>query len=52
MSKTIIEKIDIGGPSMIRGAAKNFKMCLLLLQKIIIRMLEKILKEQKGETTS
>src|SRR6187549_920209 len=23
--KQIIEKIDIGGPSMIRGAAKNFK---------------------------
>ena len=23
--KSIIEKIDIGGPSMIRGAAKNFK---------------------------
>ena len=23
--KAIIEKIDIGGPSMIRGAAKNFK---------------------------
>src|SRR6476646_5416986 len=29
----IIEKIDIGGPSMIRGAAKNFKDVLVIASK-------------------
>src|SRR3981081_3460930 len=31
--KSIIEKIDIGGPSMIRGAAKNFKDVLVVATK-------------------
>ena len=31
--KSIIEKIDIGGPSMIRGAAKNFKDVLVVAAK-------------------
>jgi phosphoribosylaminoimidazolecarboxamide formyltransferase/IMP cyclohydrolase len=49
--KTIIEKIDIGGPSMIRGAAKNFKDVLVIAAKKDYTLLENILKEQKGETT-
>ena len=47
----IIEKIDIGGPSMIRGAAKNFKDVLVLASKNNYPELKKILKEQKGETS-
>ncbi|HEY2722799.1 MAG TPA: bifunctional phosphoribosylaminoimidazolecarboxamide formyltransferase/IMP cyclohydrolase PurH, partial [Chitinophagaceae bacterium] len=47
----IIEKIDIGGPSMIRGAAKNFSHVAVLASKTNYAELEKILKEQKGETT-
>ena len=47
----IIEKIDIGGPSMIRGAAKNFKDVLVIASKNNYPELKKILKEQKGETS-
>lgn len=47
----IIEKIDIGGPSMIRGAAKNFKDVCVIASKADYPELEKILKEQNGETT-
>jgi phosphoribosylaminoimidazolecarboxamide formyltransferase/IMP cyclohydrolase len=47
----IIEKIDIGGPSMIRGAAKNFKDVLVIASKNNYTELKKILKEQKGETS-
>jgi phosphoribosylaminoimidazolecarboxamide formyltransferase / IMP cyclohydrolase len=47
----IIEKIDIGGPSMIRGAAKNFKDVLVIASKNNYAELKKILKEQKGETS-
>jgi phosphoribosylaminoimidazolecarboxamide formyltransferase/IMP cyclohydrolase len=47
----IIEKIDIGGPSMIRGAAKNFKSVIVVAAKKDYAGIEKILKEQKGETT-
>jgi phosphoribosylaminoimidazolecarboxamide formyltransferase/IMP cyclohydrolase len=49
--KAIIEKIDIGGPSMIRGAAKNFADVVVIAAKKDYAELEKILKEQKGETT-
>ncbi len=49
--KSIIEKIDIGGPSMIRAAAKNHKDVVVLASKQDYPLLEKILKEQKGETT-
>ncbi len=49
--KAIIEKIDIGGPSMIRGAAKNFKDVLVVAAKSEYLSLEQLLKEQKGETT-
>ena len=47
----IIEKIDIGGPSMIRGAAKNHKDVVIVAAKKDYHLLEEILKEQKGETT-
>jgi phosphoribosylaminoimidazolecarboxamide formyltransferase/IMP cyclohydrolase len=50
--KLIIEKIDIGGPSMIRGAAKNFKDVTVIASKSDYINLVKILKEQNGETTT
>ncbi len=49
--KLIIEKIDIGGPSMIRGAAKNFKDVVVIAAKKEYAALEKLLNDQKGETT-
>ena len=47
----IIEKIDIGGPSMIRAAAKNFKNVMAVAAKKDYREIENILSELKGETT-
>ncbi len=49
--KLIIEKIDIGGPSMIRGAAKNHKDVVVIAAKKDYASLEQILKDQQGETT-
>lgn len=49
--KAIIEKIDIGGPSMIRAAAKNHKDVVVVASKQDYAILENILSEQKGETT-
>jgi phosphoribosylaminoimidazolecarboxamide formyltransferase/IMP cyclohydrolase len=49
--KSIIEKIDIGGPSMIRGAAKNFKDVVVIAAKKDYAELEQLLKEQKAITT-
>jgi len=49
--KSIIEKIDIGGPSMIRGAAKNFKDVLVIAAKSEYASLEKLLEEQQATTT-
>ena len=49
--KQIIEKIDIGGPSMIRGAAKNFSDVAVIASKNDYGALVSILKEQNGETT-
>jgi phosphoribosylaminoimidazolecarboxamide formyltransferase/IMP cyclohydrolase len=49
--KAIIEKIDIGGPSMLRGAAKNHKDVTVVASKADYALLEKILTDQKGETT-
>ena len=49
--KAIIEKIDIGGPSMIRGAAKNHKDVVVVANKADYSLLEKIVSGQKGETT-
>ncbi|MCB0774717.1 MAG: bifunctional phosphoribosylaminoimidazolecarboxamide formyltransferase/IMP cyclohydrolase [Chitinophagaceae bacterium] len=47
----IIEKIDIGGPSMIRGAAKNHKDVLVIANKADYSALSQLLQSQKGETT-
>jgi phosphoribosylaminoimidazolecarboxamide formyltransferase/IMP cyclohydrolase len=49
--KAIIEKIDVGGPSMIRGAAKNFKDVVVIAARNDYPTLEKILVGQSGETT-
>ena len=49
--KLIIEKIDIGGPSMIRGAAKNFRDVVVIAAKKDYAELEKLLRDQMGETT-
>ncbi|MBE7179018.1 MAG: bifunctional phosphoribosylaminoimidazolecarboxamide formyltransferase/IMP cyclohydrolase PurH, partial [Mucilaginibacter polytrichastri] len=47
----IIEKIDIGGISLIRAAAKNFKDVLILASKNDYAELTEILKKQNGETS-
>jgi phosphoribosylaminoimidazolecarboxamide formyltransferase/IMP cyclohydrolase len=49
--KAIIEKIDIGGPSMIRAAAKNFRHVAVIAHKQDYAWLEKLLKEQRAEIT-
>lgn len=49
--KLIIEKIDIGGPSMIRAAAKNHASVVVVAAKKDYALLEEILRAQKGETT-
>ncbi|MBL7765884.1 MAG: bifunctional phosphoribosylaminoimidazolecarboxamide formyltransferase/IMP cyclohydrolase [Chitinophagaceae bacterium] len=49
--KLIIEKIDIGGPSMIRAAAKNHAHVTVLASKDDYAVLENILQQQQGETT-
>jgi phosphoribosylaminoimidazolecarboxamide formyltransferase/IMP cyclohydrolase len=49
--KAIIEKIDIGGPSMIRGAAKNFRDVVVVAAKKNYGELEHLLREQNAETT-
>src|SRR6187399_1751751 len=49
--KAVIEKIDIGGPSMIRGAGKNHKDVVVVANKADYSLLEKTIKEQKAETS-
>ncbi|HUQ97414.1 MAG TPA: hypothetical protein VM010_07090, partial [Chitinophagaceae bacterium] len=49
--KAIIEKIDIGGPSMIRAAAKNFSDVTVLASKQDYSKLVDLLQTQNGETT-
>ena len=49
--KLIIEKIDIGGPSMIRAAAKNFRDLVVVAAKDDYEALENLLKTQNGETS-
>jgi phosphoribosylaminoimidazolecarboxamide formyltransferase/IMP cyclohydrolase len=46
--KAIIEKIDIGGPSMIRAAAKNFQDLTVIAAKEDYASLLHIIKNQKG----
>jgi phosphoribosylaminoimidazolecarboxamide formyltransferase/IMP cyclohydrolase len=47
----VIEKIDIGGISLIRAAAKNYKDVTIIASKDDYAELENILKTQDGETT-
>src|SRR5450755_4314481 len=47
--KAIIEKIDIGGPSMIRAAAKNFSHVAVIADKKDYPLLEQLLNNQQGE---
>jgi phosphoribosylaminoimidazolecarboxamide formyltransferase/IMP cyclohydrolase len=49
--KLIIEKIDIGGPSMIRAAAKNYASVVVVAAKKDYILLEQILAAQEGETS-
>jgi phosphoribosylaminoimidazolecarboxamide formyltransferase/IMP cyclohydrolase len=46
----IIEKIDIGGISLIRAAAKNFKDVVIVSTRHQYGLLEKILSDKKGCT--
>ncbi len=47
----IIEKIDIGGPSMIRAAAKNHRDVVVVAAKNDYQLLVDLLENQQGETT-
>jgi phosphoribosylaminoimidazolecarboxamide formyltransferase/IMP cyclohydrolase len=47
--KAIIEKIDIGGPSMIRAAAKNFVDVTVIASKDDYKGLVSLLQEQNGQ---
>ncbi|MEO5947540.1 MAG: bifunctional phosphoribosylaminoimidazolecarboxamide formyltransferase/inosine monophosphate cyclohydrolase [Chitinophagaceae bacterium] len=49
--KAIIEKIDIGGPSMLRAAAKNHTDVMVVASKADYAELVSILSTQHGETT-
>jgi len=49
--QSIIEKIDIGGISLIRAAAKNFKDVLTVASQTQYSALEKLLEKNKGEST-
>ncbi len=47
----IIEKIDIGGVSLIRAAAKNFNDTLIVCDKGDFTQVSELLTQQQGETT-
>jgi phosphoribosylaminoimidazolecarboxamide formyltransferase/IMP cyclohydrolase len=49
--KSIIEKIDIGGPSMIRAAAKNFNDVAVIASKDDYSKLVELLRTQEGTLT-
>jgi len=49
--KAIIEKIDIGGPSMIRAAAKNFNDVAVIASKNDYSKIVALLQEQAGSLT-
>ena len=49
--KQIIENIDIGGPTMVRAAAKNFKNVTILTNKDDYGSLIKELENLKGKTS-
>lgn len=46
----VIEKIDIGGISLIRAAAKNYQDVLIVSSREQYSQLEYLLRERKGET--
>lgn len=50
-TQDIIEKIDIGGISLIRAAAKNFNDVVIISSKSDYQELEEILAQQEGQTT-
>ena len=50
-SKDIIENIDIGGPTMVRAAAKNFKNVTIITNKNDYKPLIKELEKNKGKTS-
>lgn len=47
----IIEKVDIGGPSMIRAAAKNFQDVMVVASKNDYKEFENLFTAQNGSTT-
>ncbi len=49
--QAVIEKIDIGGPSMIRAAAKNFAHVTVIASKQDYKALLKLMQSQNGSTT-
>ena len=49
--KNIIENIDIGGPTMVRAAAKNYKDVLIITEKNDYSKLIDELKKYKGSTS-
>lgn len=49
--KEAIENIDIGGPTMLRAAAKNFRYVTVLTDPSDYQLVAKELKENNGETT-
>src|SRR5215213_2863582 len=49
--RAIIEKIDIGGPSMIRAGAKNFTDVTVIASKNDYQRLVDLLQQQNGEIT-
>ena len=50
--KNIIENIDIGGPTMVRAAAKNFKNVAIITNKNDYTELIKELDKHKGKKTT
>ena len=50
-SKKIIENIDIGGPTMVRAAAKNFRNVSIITNKNDYPELIKELNKNKGKTS-
>ena len=49
-SKHIVENIDVGGPTMVRAAAKNFKNVAIITNKNDYSSLIKELEKNKGKT--
>lgn len=50
-SKNIIENIDIGGPTMVRAAAKNFKNVTIITNKSDYGILINEMEKNNGKTT-